>query len=126
MDSGNYEIVARFEGVKAKKARNPGKPSPNRLDRPLVSRINKVLGELTVNRYERVVPFQTIFTLLERSGFEPTENSQEAAHGNEGRTTIEFVHPDYPYRLYYLHMTWYQMPSTNFETVARLESTWRR
>jgi hypothetical protein len=126
MESGNYEIVARFEGVKAKKGKEPRQALISSPDRPLVGRVNEALGQLTVNRYERVVPFQTIFTLLERVGFEPTENSKEDSHGNEGRTTVEFIHPDYPYHLYYLHMTWHQMPSTNFETVARLESTGRK
>ena len=126
LDSGNYEIVARFEGIKAKKSKVPKQPRTPTPDRSLVGNVNDHLNQLTVNRYERAVPFQTIFSLLERAGFEPTENSQEATHGNEGRMTVEFQHPDYPRRRYYLHMNWYRMPSTNFETMARIESTNRR
>jgi hypothetical protein len=126
MASGNYEIVARFEGIKAKKGKEPNPPKTPSPDRTIVARANEDLNQLTVNRYERVVPFQTVFDILERAGFNPTENSREATHGNEGRMTVEFQHPDYPHRRYYLHMNWYRMPSTNFETMARLESSGRR
>jgi hypothetical protein len=125
MDSGNYEIVARFEGVKAKKGKLPPQRPASSPDRPLVGKVNAAINELTVNRYERAVPFQTLFNLLDRAGFVPTENSSENTHGNEGRLRVEFTHPDFSQRRYYLHISWYRMPSTNFETVARLESSER-
>ena len=126
MESGNYEIVARFEGIKAKKSKLPPPRPVSSPDRPLVRKVNEAINELTVNRYERVVPFQTLFQIMDRAGFVPTENSSENTHGDEGRMTAEFVHPDYSQRRYYLHISWYRMPSTNYETVARLESSGRR
>lgn len=120
MDSGNYEIVSRFEGVKSKHSQQ-SRPLPVR-DRQLISEINRMVKNLTVNRYERIVPYETLFGLLENAGFVPTENSNEFTHGSEGRMTVEFIHPEFPGRVYYLHLTWYRMPSTNYETVARFEA----
>jgi hypothetical protein len=126
MESGNYEIVARFEGIKTKKGKLPPTRPMFSPDRTFVAEVNSAINEITVNRYERVVPFQSLFLLMDRAGFEPTENSSENTHGNEGRMTAEFIHRDYSQRRYYLHISWYRMPSTNYETVARLESSGRR
>jgi hypothetical protein len=84
-------------------------------------KVNAALMELTVNRYERHVPLGRVREALNALGFELLD--EEGAPwsgllcGDEGRATFDLSYLGTPVPRV-LVLSWYRMPSGNFETVA--------
>ena len=94
----------------------------------LVERISDELGSFTVNKYERNVPYGKISEYLDEQGFYPPseEDHPFMILGHEGRVTVEYAHKDYPSYAFWLQLSWYRMPSGNFEVIAGFQATSKR
>lgn len=81
---------------------------------------NEALHRITYNRYDPHIPLGEIYKAAEDAGFQikSEEDAPFALLGHDGKTDVEYVHPEAPKKTYYLHITWHRMTSGRFETVA--------
>lgn len=81
-------------------------------ERSARARINDAIHRLTLNKYFKTIPVHELVEILKKEGFKGEELESHIFQETQGRLTVQ-VGPRSV-----LTMSWYKMPSGNYEIVA--------